>query len=84
MKTAFRKIWRDLWNNKGRTALVVLSIGVGVLALGMITASNALMDRQMTKSQAASRLSDLAARRTSRAGRVQSPAASRKSPAASR
>jgi len=55
MKTAFRKIWRDLWNNKGRTALVVLSIGVGVLALGMITASNALMDRQMTKSQAASR-----------------------------
>ncbi len=54
MKTALRKVWRDLWNNKGRTVLVVLSIGVGVLALGMITASNTLMKRQMTLSQRAS------------------------------
>ena len=45
MRTAFRKVWRDLWNNKGRTLLVVLSIAVGVLALGMITASNNLMTR---------------------------------------
>jgi putative ABC transport system permease protein len=54
MRTAYRKVWRDLWNNKGRTLLVVFSIGVGVLALGMITASNTLLTRQMTRSQAAS------------------------------
>jgi putative ABC transport system permease protein len=54
MTIAFRKVWRDLWNNKGRTLLVVLSIGVGVLAVGMITASNTLIIRQMTLSQTAS------------------------------
>jgi putative ABC transport system permease protein len=52
MGTAFRKVWRDLWNNKGRTLLVVVSIGVGVLALGMITATNTLLQRQMAVSQA--------------------------------
>lgn len=59
MSVAFRKIWRDLWNNKGRTLLVVLSIGVGVLALGMITASNTLMKRQMTIAQLASHPSNV-------------------------
>ncbi|MCC7360910.1 MAG: ABC transporter permease [Anaerolineales bacterium] len=60
MRTAFRKVWRDLWNNKGRTLLVVLSIAVGVLAVGMITASNTLMTRQMSQSQAASHPSNVA------------------------
>ncbi|MEP7356620.1 MAG: FtsX-like permease family protein, partial [Anaerolineales bacterium] len=45
---------RDLWNNKGRTLLVVLSIAVGVLAVGMITTSNTLVVRQMTLAQQAS------------------------------
>ena len=54
MGIAFRKVWRDLWNNKGRTLLVVLSIAVGVLAVGMITASNTLIVRQMTLAQEAS------------------------------
>ena len=54
MSIAFRKVWRDLWNNKGRTVLVVMSIAVGVLALGMITTSNTLMTQQMTRSQLAS------------------------------
>jgi len=60
MRTAFRKVWRDLWNNKGRTLLVVLSIAVGVLALGMITASNNLMTRQMVVAQVASHPSNVA------------------------
>jgi putative ABC transport system permease protein len=60
MRTAFRKVWRDLWNNKGRTLLVVLSIAVGVLALGMITASNSLMKRQMIRAQIASHPSNVA------------------------
>ena len=51
MSVAFRKVWRDLWNNKGRTALVVFSIAVGVLAVGMITSSNRLIVRQMGLSQ---------------------------------
>ncbi|MBM4422310.1 MAG: ABC transporter permease [Chloroflexi bacterium] len=59
MGVAFRKVWRDLWKNKGRTVLVVLSIGVGVLAVGMIIASNALISRQMTLSQKASRPSNV-------------------------
>jgi len=45
--TAFRKVWRDLWNNKGRTLLVVLSIAVGVLALGLTTSSNTFVNQQM-------------------------------------
>lgn len=59
MSVAFRKVWRDLWNNKGRTVLVVLSIAVGVLALGMITTSNNLLTRQMTLSQIASQPSNV-------------------------
>ena len=59
MNVAFRKVWRDLWNNKGRTLLVVLSIAVGVLALGLITTSNTLLTRQMTVSQIASQPSNV-------------------------
>ena len=59
MSVAFRKVWRDLWNNKGRTLLVVLSIAVGVLALGMITTSNSLLGQQMSAAQIASRPSNV-------------------------
>src|SRR3990172_7438487 len=59
MGVALRKVWRELWNNKGRTILVVLSIGVGVLAVGMIIASNTLLTRQMTISQKASHPSNV-------------------------
>jgi putative ABC transport system permease protein len=50
MKTAFNKIRRDLWRNKGRTLLVVMSIAVGVLAVGMIVTSNTLINRQLALS----------------------------------
>jgi putative ABC transport system permease protein len=59
MGIALRKVWRDLWNNKGRTLLVVFSIGVGVLAVGMITASNTLIIRQMGRAQVASQPSNI-------------------------
>ncbi len=52
MSIAFRKVWRDLWNFKGRTLLVVLSIAVGVMALGMTMSSDALLKRQMALSRA--------------------------------
>lgn len=35
----WRKVLKDLWSNKIRTILVVLSIGVGVFAVGMVTSS---------------------------------------------
>jgi len=59
MRTAWRKVVRDLWLNKGRTLLVVLSISAGVMAVGMILASNTLMERQMIRAQQASRASSI-------------------------
>ncbi|MEM6527071.1 MAG: ABC transporter permease [Chloroflexota bacterium] len=35
----WRKVYRDLWNNKGRTMLVVSSIAVGVIAFGGLFAT---------------------------------------------
>ncbi|MCJ7700859.1 MAG: FtsX-like permease family protein [Anaerolineales bacterium] len=50
MKIAFRKVWRDLWRNKGRTIMVILSIAVGVMAVGMVVSGNQLVLGQMAKS----------------------------------
>ncbi|MCL4296673.1 MAG: FtsX-like permease family protein [Anaerolineae bacterium] len=36
MSVIWRKVWFDLWHNKGRTLLAVLSIAVGVFAIGAI------------------------------------------------
>lgn len=58
MSVAFRKVWRDLWNFKGRTLLVVLSIAVGVMALGMTTASNNWLKNGIRDSRLARHPSD--------------------------
>ncbi|NIV28056.1 MAG: hypothetical protein GWN58_00695, partial [Anaerolineae bacterium] len=36
MSIIWRKVWRDLVDNKARTLMAVLSVGVGVFALGVI------------------------------------------------
>ncbi len=36
MSVVWRKVWFDLWSNKARTILAVLSIAVGVFAIGAI------------------------------------------------
>ena len=36
MGVVWCKVWRDLWHNKLRTLLVVLSTAVGLFALGMV------------------------------------------------
>lgn len=36
MRVIWYKVWFDLWNNKVRTALAVLSIAAGVFAIGAI------------------------------------------------
>ncbi len=43
----WRKVLRDLWGNRARTLLVVLSIAVGVAALGIIGASYAIISRDL-------------------------------------
>lgn len=54
MRIAINKVRRDLWANKGRTLLVILSIAVGVFALGLTGSSNLLMARQLRDSHLAS------------------------------
>ena len=36
LRPRWRKVFRDLWLNKNRTVVVVLSIAVGVFAIGTI------------------------------------------------
>lgn len=54
MRIALNKVRRDLWENKGRTVLVILSIAVGVFALGLTGSSNLLMAKQLKESHLAS------------------------------
>ncbi|NMC55381.1 MAG: FtsX-like permease family protein [Chloroflexi bacterium] len=42
------KVFRDLWNNRSRTILVILSIAVGVFAIGMIAATYQALTTSLT------------------------------------
>ncbi len=46
----WRKVWADLASNKLRTLLVVLSISVGVFAVGMIYSSYLMFERDLDSS----------------------------------
>jgi len=46
----WRKVGRDLWVHPGRTALVVLSIAVGVLAIGVVTGTRQILARDLQAS----------------------------------
>ncbi len=52
--TRWHKVLRDLWGNKARTLLVVLSIAVGILAVGMIAGSRDLFTRELRAAWASS------------------------------
>lgn len=45
--TRQRKILKDIWSNKTRTILVILSIAVGVAAVGMVTNSWFIVERDL-------------------------------------
>lgn len=47
LSTRWRKVLRDLWVNKTRSILVILSIAVGVFAVGMIASSQAVIMREL-------------------------------------
>jgi putative ABC transport system permease protein len=48
----WRKVLSDLWGNRTRTILVVLSIAVGVFAVGMIMGSGQIMTRDLAEQYA--------------------------------
>src|SRR6266511_4914768 len=48
LKPRWRKVLGDLWSNKTRTILVVLSIAVGVFAVGMIAGSQVMLANDLT------------------------------------
>ncbi len=43
----WKKVLGDLWSNKTRTALVVMSIFIGVFAVGMITSAQAVLSEEL-------------------------------------
>jgi putative ABC transport system permease protein len=50
LKPRWRKVLRDLWSNKARTILVVLSIAIGVFAVGIIAGTQAILTRDLQAS----------------------------------
>jgi putative ABC transport system permease protein len=49
----WRKVLRDLWSNKTRTILVLLSIAVGVTAIGMVLGAQMIVDQNLPAAYAA-------------------------------
>jgi putative ABC transport system permease protein len=49
----WRKVWRDLWSNKTRTIIVLLSIAVGVTAIGMVMGAQNVIDETLPAAYAA-------------------------------
>ncbi len=49
----WQKIWSDLWDNKARTLLVMLSIVAGVVGVGIIINTRAILDNNFAGSFAA-------------------------------
>jgi putative ABC transport system permease protein len=50
LKPRWRKVLRDMWGNKGRTVLVVLSIAVGVFAVGTVAQMRVIVSDDMVES----------------------------------
>jgi putative ABC transport system permease protein len=48
LKPRWKKVIADLWGNKSRTVLVVLSIAIGVFAVGMVANAYLILDEATT------------------------------------
>jgi len=55
IRIRFAKILNDMWGNRIRSVLIVLSIAVGVAALGTIAGTRAILSTEMERSFAAIR-----------------------------
>ena len=49
----WQKIWSDLWANKVRTVLMILSLAAGVFGVGVIMNTKAILDKNLTTGFAA-------------------------------
>ncbi|MFZ5881776.1 MAG: ABC transporter permease [Chloroflexota bacterium] len=56
--TRWTKVYRDLWNNRSRTVLVILSIAVGVFAIGMIATTQQALTESLDTQYADMRPAD--------------------------
>lgn len=56
--TRWTKVFRDLWSNRARTILVILSISVGVFAIGMIASAQDALTQSLAAQYAAMRPAD--------------------------
>jgi putative ABC transport system permease protein len=59
MRPRWRKVLHDLWDNKSRTLLVVLSIAVGVFSIGVIAGAYQIIGNDMGVSYAANNPSNI-------------------------
>ena len=59
MKPRWRKVFLDLFENKGRTLLVVFSIAVGVFSIGVIAGTYVIISHDMSASYAANNPANL-------------------------
>lgn len=64
MKPRWRKVIHDLFDNKGRTLLVVLSIAVGVFSIGVIAGAYQIISNDMSASYAANKPANVELRMT--------------------
>ncbi|HNF94841.1 MAG TPA: ABC transporter permease, partial [Anaerolineales bacterium] len=64
MRPRWRKVFHDLWDNFMRTALVVLSIAVGVFSIGVITGAYEIISNDMGESYAANNPANIELRMT--------------------
>ena len=53
MRPRWIKVLHDLWDNKSRTILAVISIAVGVFSIGVITGAYVIISSDINKSYAA-------------------------------
>jgi putative ABC transport system permease protein len=53
LSSRWYKVLNDLWGNKTRTLLIVLSIAVGLFAVGTIVSARTILSTEMNKSYAA-------------------------------
>jgi putative ABC transport system permease protein len=64
MKPRWRKVFHDLWDNKGRTLLVVFSIAVGVFSIGVIAGAYQIISNDMSVSYSANKPANVELRMT--------------------
>ena len=64
MKPRWRKVLHDLFDNPGRTLLVVFSIAVGVFSIGVIAGAYQIISNDMSISYAANRPANIELRMT--------------------